>query len=236
VARERNVRTIVFTSSVAIYGFAPIGTDESGKPSPFNDYGRTKLAAEAVLKTWQAEAPAERTLVIVRPTVVFGEDNRGNVYNLLRQIASGRFVMVGAGRNRKSIAYVENVAAFLERAMDFTPGVHIYNYVDKPDFEMNELVGLVNRMMGRSDSATLRLPYWVGLFAGWCFDLLAAVTRRKFAISAIRVRKFCSDSVFATSVSAAGFSPPVQLEAALRATINHEFLQAQSEREVFHSE
>jgi len=42
VAHEKNIRTIVFTSTVAVYGFAPIGTDESGKIAPFNDYGRTK--------------------------------------------------------------------------------------------------------------------------------------------------------------------------------------------------
>ena len=95
VARLKRVRTIIFTSSVAVYGFAKIGTDEVGKIAPFNDYGRTKYEAEKVFKAWQAEAPFERTLVIIRPTVVFGEQNRGNVYNLLRQIASGKFLMVG---------------------------------------------------------------------------------------------------------------------------------------------
>ena len=72
VAREKGVQTIIFTSSVAVYGFAPIGTDESGKIAPFNNYGRTKYEAEQVFKAWQAEAPEERTLVIIRPTVVFG--------------------------------------------------------------------------------------------------------------------------------------------------------------------
>jgi len=46
VAREKGVQTIIFTSTVAVYGFAPIGTDESGKIAPFNDYGRTKYEAE----------------------------------------------------------------------------------------------------------------------------------------------------------------------------------------------
>jgi hypothetical protein len=35
------------------------------------------------------------------------------VYNLLKQIASGKFIMVGRGRNKKSMAYVENVAGLL---------------------------------------------------------------------------------------------------------------------------
>ena len=92
-ARKHGINKIIFTSSVAIYGFAPADTDESGEPNYFNDYGRTKYLAEQVYKEWQGEDADNRTLVIVRPTVIFGEGNRGNVYNLLKQIASRRFVM-----------------------------------------------------------------------------------------------------------------------------------------------
>ena len=55
-----------------------------GEPNYFNDYGRTKYLAEQVYKEWQAEDPENRTLVIVRPTVIFGEGNRGNVFNLVK--------------------------------------------------------------------------------------------------------------------------------------------------------
>ena len=118
-ANELGISKIIFTSSVAVYGFAPLGTNESGAIAPFNDYGRTKWEAEQIYKQWQSEGPQNRTLVIIRPTVVFGERNRGNVFNLLRQIASGKFVMVGDGLNRKSMAYVENVVAFLEYSLYF---------------------------------------------------------------------------------------------------------------------
>ena len=149
VAEAKGISTIIFTSSVAVYGFAPLGTDESGEINYFNDYGRTKYEAELVYKAWQEKDPDNRKLVIVRPTVVFGEQNRGNVYNLLRQIASGKFMMIGDGTNRKSMAYVENITAFLEYSLGFENGVHIYNYIDKPDFDMNTLVANVNRALGK---------------------------------------------------------------------------------------
>jgi nucleoside-diphosphate-sugar epimerase len=94
------IKKIIFTSSVAVYGFAPIGTDETGKINYFNDYGRTKWLAEEKYRAWLKNDP-ENSLTIIRPTVVFGEQNRGNVYNLLRQIAEGRFLMVGKGTNKK---------------------------------------------------------------------------------------------------------------------------------------
>jgi nucleoside-diphosphate-sugar epimerase len=236
VATEKNVHTIVFTSSVAVYGFAPVGTDESGRIAPFNDYGRTKYEAEQVFKAWQAEAPHERTLVIIRPTVVFGEQNRGNVYSLLRQIALGRFVMIGSGENRKSMAYVENIAAFIEYSISFKPGVHIYNFIDKPDFTMNQLVGSVKRMLGQSSNISLRLPYSVGYCIGKGFDLVASLTGKRLAISSIRVKKFCANSVYNTAIEETGFIPPVPLAHALEQTIKHEFIEKHDDQPLYFSE
>jgi GlcNAc-P-P-Und epimerase len=236
VAREKNIRTIIFTSTVAVYGFAPLGTSESGKISPFNDYGRTKYEAEQVFKAWQAEAPEERTLVIIRPTVVFGEQNRGNVYNLLRQIASGRFVMVGSGENRKSMAYVENIAAFIEYSMSFKPGVHIYNFIDKPDFTMNQLVGSVKRILGQDEKISFRLPYAVGYAIGKGFDLVAAITGKRLAISSIRVKKFCANSVYNTAIDKIGFVSPVPLSQALEQTLRHEFIEKHDDEPLYFSE
>lgn len=236
IAREKNTSTIVFTSTVAVYGIAPIGTDESGKIAPFNDYGRTKYEAEQVFKAWQAESPDERTLVIIRPTVVFGEQNRGNVYNLLRQIASGRFVMVGKGENRKSMAYAENVAAFIEYSLSFKPGVHIYNYIDKPDSSMNELVSKVKRILGKSEKIGFRLPFVVGYTIGKCFDLVASITGKRLAISSIRVKKFCANSVYNSSLEKTGFVPPVPLGPAIEQTIRHEFIEKHDHEPLYFSE
>lgn len=236
IAREKNIKKIIFTSSVAIYGFAKLGTDEFGEINPFNDYGRTKWEAEQIYKTWQAEDPKNRTLVIIRPTVVFGERNRGNVFNLLKQIASGKFVMVGDGQNRKSMAYVENVAAFIEHSLNFRPGVHIYNYIDKPDFTMNSLVGRVNKILGRSEKNNVRLPYFFGLAIGNFFDFIAFITRKKLAISSIRVKKFCANSVYESAISKTGFIPPVPMLDAIERTVRYEFLEDHKDEPVYFGE
>ena len=236
VAREKNIQTIIFTSSVAVYGFSEVGTDESGAIAPFNDYGRTKYEAETIFRAWQAEAPKQRTLVIIRPTVVFGERNRGNVYNMLRQIASKRFVMVGNGENRKSMAYVENVAGFIQHCVDFKPGIHVFNYIDKPDFTMNQLVCHVLVLLGRPANIGMRLPYWLGFLIGKGFDLAAAILRKRLTISSIRVKKFCSNSVYSTSVDQSGYHPPVPLEEAIERTVRHEFNASGGNLPLFYSE
>jgi len=236
VANEKNIKTIIFTSTVAVYGFAPIGTDERGKIAPFNDYGRSKYEAEQVFKQWQAEQPEDRCLVIIRPTVIFGERNRGNVYNLLRQIASGHFIMIGKGLNRKSMGYVENISAFIEYSMSFKAGVHVYNFIDKPDFDMNTLVGKVNRLLGRSGRVGFRLPFWTGYSIGKVFDLVAVITGKRFAISSIRVKKFCVNSVYNTAIGETGFVPPVPMEKALERVVRYEFIEDHSDKPLYYSE
>jgi nucleoside-diphosphate-sugar epimerase len=235
-AIANNVTTIVFTSSVAVYGFASIGTNEDGVILPFNEYGKSKYDAELIYKTWQKNDPMRRTLVILRPTVVFGESNRGNVFNLLKQIASGRFVMVGNGNNRKSMVYVENIAAFIEYSLTFNPGLHVYNYIDKPDFTMNSLVGLVNKILGKSEHIQVKIPYFIGLGVGLCFDFFAVITGKKFNISSIRIKKFCSNSVYESAVSDTGFIPPVHLLDAIERTVKYEFLEDHKLEKVFFTE
>ena len=68
VCAEKGIDKIVFTSTVAVYGFAEPGTDESGAINPFNEYGRTKFEAEEKLRKWQAQG--DNSLIIVRPTVI----------------------------------------------------------------------------------------------------------------------------------------------------------------------
>jgi len=235
-AEKHNINKIIFTSSVAIYGFAPVNTDEDGEPNYFNDYGRTKYLAEQVFKKWQLKDKGNRSLVIIRPTVIFGEGNRGNVYNLLNQIASKKFMMFGDGKNIKSMAYVENVCAFLEYSLRLQAGTHIYNYIDKPDLNMNDLVSISRKKLFNKNGVGLRLPRFLGVLIGNIFDLLSFLLRRNLPISSIRVKKFMSNSQFNSSIYKTEFKPPVKLSTGLQKTLNYEFIEDNRDKDVFETE
>ena len=220
------IHKIIFTSSVAVYGEAPCGTDESGKINYFNDYGRTKYLAEGRYREWVAK-DSSNSLVIIRPTVIFGEQNRGNVYNLLNQIAKGKFPMVGKGTNRKSMNYVENVAAFLEYCLthDTEGGEHLYNYCDEPAYDMNHLVLDCYKALGKNKTHLFHWPFGLAYFGGKCFDLLAKIMHRKLVISSVRVKKFTMDTYFTSSnIKKTDFTAPVSLQEGLQKTIDYEFV------------
>ena len=235
VCEEKCIDKIVFTSTVAVYGFAAPGTDETGEINPFNEYGRTKFEAEEKLRIWHSKA--ENSLIIVRPTVIFGEGNRGNVFNLFNQIASGKFIMVGRGDNKKSMAYIGNVVAFLEACIETDQKYGVYNYVDSPDLTMNELVSQVLAQLKGKDGISLRLPYWLGMIFGLAADVISFFTRKNLPISSIRVKKFTSSTEFRSAKGSLDkFTAPFKLSDGVQRTLRSEFIAPDPNREIFYTE
>jgi len=234
---QLNINKIVFTSSVAIYGLNKDNPNEEHPADPFNHYGKSKWLAEEILRKWYNKYPEKRSLTILRPTVIFGERNRGNVYNLLRQISSGKFLLVGKGYNKKSMAYVGNISAFLQHCIvQFEPGYQVFNYIDKPDLNMIELISLVKDKMGKTESS-LRLPYFIGMFGGYCFDLLSVISGKKYPISSVRIKKFCATTQFdSTLVTESGFKAPSSLQEGLERTLQYEFISKQQDSITFETE
>ena len=235
VCDEKGIDQIVFTSTVAVYGFAEPGTDEKGAINPFNEYGRTKFEAEEKLRRWQAQG--DNSLIIVRPTVIFGEGNRGNVFNLLNQIASGKFLMVGKGENKKSMAYIGNVVAFLETCISTDQKYGVYNYVDTPDLTMNELVSQVRAKLKGKSGVGPRLPYWLGLILGYTADFVAKISGKNLPVSSIRVKKFASSTEFKSAkASLDNFQAPILLIDGIERTLQSEFISPDPSREIFYTE
>ena len=214
VAQEVLVRHIIFTSSVAVYGAQSGAMDEGAEHLYFNEYGRTKHLAEGVFNNW-AELP-ENKLTIIRPTVVFGPGNRGNVYNFLHQMKYGPFLMIGTGQNIKSMAYIDNVVYFLMFCLNEKRKINVYNYADKPDFKVRDLVSFVNRELGRAGKTQVSVPKSLALLVGSIADIIAKASGRKLPISNVRVQKFSAPSeINAGKAFSAGFVAPHPLPAAL---------------------
>lgn len=211
------VENLCFYSSVAVYGDHDSPPDEQTPPTPVNDYGRSKLAAEGVYRRWRSEHDGRR-LLIVRPAVVFGPRNFANVYRLISQIDRRRFLSVGPGTNRKSMCYVQNLIEAILYLWGAPPrsADEVYNYADKPDLTSREVVSAIYRELGRREWG-VRLPLKPSLIAAAPFDFLARVTGRNLPITSARIRKLsdAETSFSADRVAQAGFHPSVSLEEGL---------------------
>ena len=145
--------------------------------------------------------------------------------------------MVGKGDNVKSMAYVGNIVAFVKFMIENVgSGYNVFNYVDKPDLTMNELVPLVGKVLGKK-IPSVHFPYWMGMAGGRCFDVLAAITGRKLPVSSVRVKKFCSTTQFDSSKAmSSGFVPQYTLAEGLSRTLEFEFVHPRTDMIEFKSE
>jgi len=145
-------------------------------------------------------------------------------------------MMIGKGQNKKSMAYVGNIVALIKDCLDkLESGCHIFNYADKPDFSMTELVSVIENKMNISVPKS-KIPYWIGMFGGYVFDFISLITRKKMAISSVRVKKFCATTQFNATKVHSSFNAPFTLKEGLDLTLEHEFLNPKEDEILFYSE
>ena len=138
----------------------------------------------------------------------------------ITQIADNKFMMVGQGKNRKSMGYVGNIVQLLTQTLDFGSGIHLFNYADKPDMTVKELIETIRSELGMADKPLMKLPYSIGMVGGYTFDVLSRLTGRKFPISSIRIKKFCATTTVSTKVlDSLNFNAPFTLEEGLKLMI-----------------
>lgn len=205
-----------FYSSCAIYGDTTLPIVEEVEPKPNHPYGASKLAGEKVFRAWVAKG-GNRACQVIRPTITFGTNNFANMYSLIRQVESGKFLIAGPANNIKGLSYVENlVAATLylwKRRLDTNAtGIDAFNFIEKPDMTSRQIAETIAKSLGRS-SAGLNLPMWFALLLAKPFDLVIALTGRNLPISSMRVRKLFRDETKfeAEKLAKAGFKSAIPL-------------------------
>ena len=71
------------------------------------------------------------------------------------------------------------MAAFIQH-ISFKSGTHVYNYIDKPDFDMNTLITSVRSILFGKNNIGLRLPAFVGIGLGYLADLVSKISGKHF--------------------------------------------------------
>jgi nucleoside-diphosphate-sugar epimerase len=210
------IRKVCWYSSCAVYGDCAEPRTENSAPRPNGPYGASKLAGEMVFRQWSASG-AGRTALIIRPTITFGPGNLANMYSLIRQIASRRFVVAGRASNKKSLSYVENlVDATLYLWSKATPGCEIFNFIEKPDLTSRQIAETIASSLGRARPGPT-LPLGAVLALAKPFDAVTALTGKDLGVSSMRVRKlFQQETCFeASKLAASGFKSKVSLSEGL---------------------
>lgn len=124
-AASNQVHTLVFLSSSAVYGPGPFDmVDENTPLKGVTPYAVSKMASEQFLMRF-GQIPR---IIILRPSLVYGEGDRGNLLNLARSIKAKQYKHIGDAGAGKSVIYSRDVANAIELCINTLPeGVHVFN-------------------------------------------------------------------------------------------------------------
>lgn len=149
-AAERGVRRFVFLSSVRVHGARTTGAPftESSPLAAEDPYGRSK--AEAELGLAQVARGTQLEPVVLRPPLVYGAEARGNFARLVKLVARGIPLPLGAVRNRRSLVYVGNLVDAIVQLLEHPAAAQqTFLVSDGEDVSTPELVRRIARAMGR---------------------------------------------------------------------------------------
>lgn len=99
-------------------------------------------------------------------------------------------------------------------------GLDIFNYADKPDYTMRELVKFILHVLDGKSAPAINIPEWLGLYVASLLDFIGQRTGARFSINRERIEKFCSSTeIDAQNAFATGFAPRYTIEEALQLTV-----------------
>lgn len=155
-AEKNGIENIVFTSSIAPYGAAEELKTENTLPTPNTPYGISKLVAEKIHREWAAGG-INRKLSIVRPGIVFGTGENGNMTRLFKGLKSRKFAYAGRKDTIKACIYVKDlVQVMLAMAEnDSADKVQLYNCCYYPSFTIEQIC----KAMMRATGMKRHIPY-----------------------------------------------------------------------------
>ncbi|MBE6286818.1 MAG: NAD-dependent epimerase/dehydratase family protein [Mediterranea massiliensis] len=151
---ESSAKRFVFFSSVkaaADFVAGDILTEEVA-PAPVGPYGESKIAAEEyILDKWRMENGVlkEKQVFILRPCMIHGPGNKGNLNLLYSVIKKGIPWPLGAFENRRSFTSVDNLCFAVEGLLTKEVESGIYHMGDDEALSTNELIEVMCEAMGR---------------------------------------------------------------------------------------
>jgi nucleoside-diphosphate-sugar epimerase len=138
-AERANIKDIVFTSSISVYGPGEDQKTEDSLLKPVSAYGYSKMLAEKIHRDWFNRVDGSG-LVIVRPAVVFGPREGGNFTRLATLLQKGFFIYPGRKDTVKACIYVDDLLEAIEFAVGHPDPIIIFNGAYHHGYTLEDII------------------------------------------------------------------------------------------------
>ena len=154
---ESSAGKFIFFSSVKAAADSVVGDvlTEDVVPSPRGPYGESKIAAEEYIKEHSSFREEEggrcsgKQVYILRPCMIHGPGNKGNLNLLYNVVKKGVPWPLGAFENRRSFTSIDNLCYVVEGLLTRDVASGVYHMGDDEALSTNELIALMCEVLGR---------------------------------------------------------------------------------------
>ena len=119
---------------------------EDIEPKPTTPYGKSKLMAENLILN--SELPSNKRFYIIRPSMIYGEENKGNLNLLYRYTALKLPWLLSSFTNKRTLCSINNLNFIIQNLIEkrhVNPGV--YNVCNSENISTNEIVNLIGKSL-----------------------------------------------------------------------------------------
>lgn len=150
------IRDFIYFSSVKATADTIIGIlDENHSSDPQTPYGKSKLQSEKYLLS--KTLPAGKRVFIIRPCMIHGPGNKGNLNLLYKVVEKGIPWPLASFENRRSFLSIDNLNYLVDKIINSDIPSGIYNFSDDQALSTNDLVKIIANTSGKKERL-LKIP------------------------------------------------------------------------------
>jgi len=218
-AARNRISTFIFVSSMAVYGPGPFSMiTESAPLLGQTPYAVSKIACEQILE----KNNSIRRIIILRPALVFGAGDKGNLIKLIQAINKGLYFNIDKGQASKSLIFASDLAAAVDLCLDKLPkGMHVFNAANREPVSMKELTKTISLALAQNGKIFSLPEPLLRTAIKTAHLILPMRLREKFPISIDQLDKLTTTTTCSVDklIYATGFAPRYSLLAAVTAEI-----------------
>lgn len=147
---HESIKKFIFFSSVKAAADRVEGeyVDENVEPKPVGPYGESKIAAERYIQSLPPSS-MDKDVFILRPCMIHGPGNKGNLNLLYGVVKKGIPWPLGAFENKRTFTSIDNLCFIIEGLLNKDVESGIYNINDDEAVSTNELIEIICSALGK---------------------------------------------------------------------------------------
>lgn len=162
---------VYFSSVKAVADIVPEILTENTIENPMTPYGKSKLEAEKYILS--KKIPEGKRIFIIRPCMIHGPGNKGNLNLLYQVVKKGIPYPLAAFENERSFLSIENLNFLIYKIIEnksIKSG--IYNFADDGFISTNKLISIISEGINKK-TKRLRIPKAIIVNAARIGDVLS---------------------------------------------------------------